>query len=115
MLVGIYGYIAATVAVIALVGGGYWYVTSLQRKVQNLSTENVILSNENNKLGETIKDAEKQQEIIVQVDAIGEAERLAIRNSLNRDLKRIDDKRNEGKDKPVGNLLKEFLNEKEPN
>lgn len=109
---GIWGYVIATVGVFAIVGGAYWYVTSLQHKVEKLSGENIVLKDDNRKLGDSLKDVEHQQQIIVQVDGIGEAERLKIRDTLNRQLKQIDDRKNAGDDKPVGPLLKDFLNGK---
>lgn len=100
----------ATVGIVALVGGAYWYVSHLQSQVKQLSSENTVLTQDNKNLTETVKDNEKQQEIIIKVDAIGETERSKNRDTLQRQRKSIDDSVNRGEDKPVGKLLKDFLN-----
>ena len=43
MLTGLYARLIGVAAILALVGGAYWYVTNLQGKVKTLTADNIVL------------------------------------------------------------------------
>ena len=110
MLSGLYIKLIASGIILAIVAGGYFYVTGLQKRNAALTGENVTLRQANSQLGETIKDQNKQittmDKVIKAGDAAKEENRIVYRDRLIN----IDKGVKQGKDRPVGPLLKEFLN-----
>lgn len=103
---------ALTLAVLLIVAGAYFYVDHLQGKVAGLQTENVELKDDNKELATTIEQQKQFDEVIVKLDELSQPQRVIIRNERDNDLKRIDEKVRAGQDRPVGPLLKDFLNGK---
>jgi ABC-type siderophore export system fused ATPase/permease subunit len=97
--------------VLALVAGNYFYIKSLQRKADKLNTQNIELKDDNKELTQTIEEQRRMYEIISVVSGMGDKEREQSRQIRDNQRKIIDDKVKEGKDRPVGPLLREFLNE----
>lgn len=93
-----------------LVGAAYLYVTGLQNKVEQLETQNTILVDDNKELKGAITDMVRTQGIVEKVSKIGDEERKVSRKARDNQLKQIDTSVREGKDRPVGPLLKEFFN-----
>lgn len=93
------------------VGGGYLYVKGLQHKVSSLNTQNIQLQTSNDELNATIKDTARTQDIIVKVTAAGDKVREENKKIHDEQLKKIDKDVRDGKDKPIGDLLRNFLND----
>ena len=102
--------IALSLGVLALVAGGYWYVSSLQNKVQMQAEQIVLLDNSNKELQKTNEEMQKQLDTIQKVTDIGDSVREENRKVRDKQLQHIDDGVKQGKDRPVGPLLKEFFN-----
>ena len=101
---------ALTLGVILLVAAAYFYVDHLQNKVEALNTQNIELKDDNQELQTTIEQQKQFDQVIIKLDELSSAQRTENRNVRDNDLKRIDEKVRAGQDKPVGPLLKDFLN-----
>jgi predicted PurR-regulated permease PerM len=97
--------------VLAIVGGGYWYVKSLQNKVTNLTEQNITLVDDNKELTKSIEETNRMNDIQNQVTNLGDEERSRNRQVRDNQLQGIDRNVRAGKDRPVGPLLKDFFNE----
>lgn len=96
--------------VLSAVGGFCWYVLDLQSDKQKLLEQRTVLLDDNKELEQAIKDSNRQTIIVERVSEIGNAEREANRNIRDKQLNQIDNGVKQGKDRPVGPLLKDFFN-----
>jgi hypothetical protein len=111
-LSALYTKLLLSAGVILLVGAAYLYVTGLQNRVKRLNENNIVLTHENKALEETIKFNNEFGQKLDRVLELGNQQRNESREVKEKQLKGIDQKVKDGKDRPVGPLLKEFLNEK---
>jgi hypothetical protein len=109
-LSSLYTKLILSAGVILLVGGLYLYVTGLQNKVESLKQEKLVLIEQNKALTLTIEDTNKQILLLEKISELGNAQREEDRKIKEGQLKNIDDNIKKGWDRPVGPLLKDFLN-----
>jgi hypothetical protein len=110
MFSSLYLKLIASGIVLALVAGAYFYVHSLQVQNRQLYSDNAALKVSVKQLNETITEEKKTQEVINKVNEVGNVVKEENKRVHREELKKIDDGVKAGKDRPVGPLLKEFLN-----
>jgi hypothetical protein len=111
MLSSLYLKLIASAVIIGLVAGAYFYVTGLQHKVESLSRDNATLQQSNDQLKGELTTQKQFQSIIEQVINSGDKVKEQNKTVRNNQLKKIDDSVRAGKDKAVGPLLRDFLND----
>lgn len=86
------------------------YVRGLQHTISNLKGDNIILKQDNKSLNDFLQDQTRMQGITTRIEQIGSTEKdhyIIIRDNNE---KKISKDVTEGKDKEVGPLLEDFLN-----
>lgn len=93
-----------------LVVGNLLYIRDLQKtnEINELKIE--AQARTINSLNEKQSDNDRIEAIIGKIDELGSLERQQLARQRTNQINQIDTKVTEGKDKPVGPLLKEFLN-----
>lgn len=110
MFASLYAKLIASAIILAIIGGGYWYVKNLQNRVTDLNRENATLSQSNEELKMTLLEQQKQQDNLNKVLKAGDVVKEQDRKEHREQLKKIDEQVKAGEDKPVGPLLRDFLN-----
>lgn len=104
--------VGVTLLVLVMVIGTYFYIKDLQHTIE---VDSLIKQEQQRTIDsykEKQEDDKRLDEIVAKVDDISSKNREIYRKEYQAKTKSIDTKVNEGKDRPVGPLLKEFFNEK---
>lgn len=107
----LYVKLIASGLILAAIGLGYWYVKNLQHYNSNLQKENATLSLTIDQLKQQAIEQQRTQTIIEKVVQQGDAIKQKSAEKHRKELKSVDDKVTSGEDKPVGKLLRDWLNE----
>jgi regulator of replication initiation timing len=109
-IVGAKVYLILGLILLSAVGGLYTYINHLENKVTNLTKDNIVLKDDNQELGKNLEEVNRRQEVTSEITNHYDVVRKE--NRVNRDRKNenIQKQVNSGQDKPVGSLLKDFLN-----
>jgi preprotein translocase subunit SecF len=95
----------------ALLGAAFFYFKNLNGRIDNLNKQNIELSSQVTQSKELLKENDRMDNVVNTVDAIGNQERVVIREIYDSKVKKVDKYVQEGKDRPVGPLLDSFFND----
>lgn len=96
--------------IIALLVSAFFYVKHLNNTIDSLKENTVKMNTEITSLKETNKEEDRRDSIVKEVTVIYEPLRKQVEADYQKKVIDIDNDVKEGKDRPVGPLLRDFFN-----